>query len=68
MPDFLFWADGKPYAIERKIEGGVVSDVQEEFQAELIAAGVSVVVAWSQREVCDALNGWGLLRGYQEMA
>jgi VRR-NUC domain len=65
IPDFLFWADGKPYAIERKVEGGRVSGEQQQFQTELRTAGVAVATCWSQRELADTLQGWGLLRPFQ---
>jgi hypothetical protein len=68
IPDMLFWADGKPYAIERKVEGGVISERQREFQEELKQAGVLVAVAWSQAELCATLTAWGLLRPYSEAA
>jgi hypothetical protein len=68
IPDLLFWADHKPYAIERKVEGGVLSDAQREFQEELKQAGVLVSTAWSQAELCATLKAWGLLRPYSEAA
>jgi hypothetical protein len=68
VPDFLFWADGLPYAIERKIKGGVLSEAQKEFQEELRVARVPVATCWSQREVCDTLTAWGLMRPYQDAA
>lgn len=68
IPDLLFWADGKPYAIERKIEDGVISDAQRVFQQELKDARVPVANAWSQAELCETLNAWGLLRPYRDAA
>jgi hypothetical protein len=68
IPDFLLWADSRAFAIERKIEGGIVSDDQKQFQTELIDAGVTVATCWSQKDVLDALGSWGLLRSYQATA
>jgi hypothetical protein len=68
IPDFLLWADRKPFALERKIEGGVLSDDQKLFQAELTDAGVTVATCFSQKDVLDALGEWGLLRSYTATA
>jgi hypothetical protein len=68
IPDFLYWHQGRGYAIERKVAGGVISDEQKQFQAELVEAGIPVAVCWTQKEICDALEGWGLLRQYKAIA
>ena len=68
IPDFLFWAEGRPYAIERKIRGGILSENQRVFHEELRGAGVPVVTCRSQRELCDVLTAWGLMRPYRDAA
>lgn len=62
IPDYLFWHQGRGFAIERKVDGGVVSDDQQQFITELREAGVLVSVCYDQHEICRTLNEWGLLR------
>ena len=68
IPDLSFVAEGRSYWIERKVEGGIISEAQLEFQSELKDAGALVATCWSQRELCDTLEAWGLLRPYRVAA
>lgn len=62
IPDYLFWDDGKGYAIEFKVEDGDLTDSQKIFLPEMIAAGVQVKVCWNAGQVFDTVYRWGLVR------
>lgn len=62
IPDFLFWHDGRGFAIEFKREDGVLSDAQRDFLRTLIGADVEVAVCWSASQVADKVVEWGLTR------
>ena len=62
LPDLMFWHVGQGYAIELKTDCGDLSEAQEIFLREMIAAGVEVAVCWNQTQVFNKVVGWGLTR------
>jgi len=68
IPDYLFWDFGRGFAIEFKIDDGVLLDSQRVFGKRLITAKVEFAVCWGQRQVFDRVREWGLTRSLQVMA
>lgn len=62
LPDLLFWYQGRAYAIELKIVGGVVSPAQRQFQDQLARAGGLVAVCRDCASVFSTVQAWGLSR------
>jgi hypothetical protein len=62
IPDFLFWEPQQAYAIEFKVGDGVLSDPEEDFIRDLLAAGVRCKVCWGPAQVFDTVFAWGLCR------
>lgn len=68
IPDYLFWNDGRGYAIERKVGKNRLSDAQIEFHDELRVAGIPIATCRSLKQMLDTLGGWGLLRPFKVAA
>lgn len=62
IPDYLFWHQGRPYAIELKVGDGDLSPDQEEFCRGLIRAGAQLKVCWSSSQFMETISAWGLVR------
>lgn len=63
VPDFLFWHQGRGFAIELKRSASEpLSDNQKTFCKGLIAAGIPVKVCWAKSQVYQTVVDWGLTR------
>jgi hypothetical protein len=60
--DYLFWDASYGYAIEYKIDDGVLEDPQKIFIRRLLAAGVIVKVCWGAVQVMNTVFEWRLCR------
>lgn len=63
IPDYLFWALARGFAIELKADADCkLSDDQEDFLKALISAQIEVSVCWTIDQVVDRCRAWDLLR------
>jgi hypothetical protein len=62
VPDFLFVAGGRGYALELKRPGGKLSPAQRDMHDKLRAAGAEVATAYGLDEALAILKDWGLIR------
>ena len=63
VPDLILIANGKPYGLELKTEGGRLTPIQRTAHVLLAAAGAEVATAYGLDQALEQLNRWGLLRG-----
>jgi VRR-NUC domain len=69
LPDYLFWHQGKSFAIElKKTADSDLADEQKDRLRELLAAGVLVKVCWSLDQVMRTVTDWGLTRPWRVAA
>jgi hypothetical protein len=61
--DFLFWHNGKFFALELKAPGGRATDAQLEFLARFADAGGHTAIAEGIDRAIAVLEAWGLLTG-----
>jgi len=61
--DYLFWFDGRAFAIELKRNADEqLSDTQKDFCRGLLRAGALVKVCWTKIQVFDTVVEWRLTR------
>jgi hypothetical protein len=69
VSDLILYRNGQLYALElKKLRGGRATAMQEQFLADVIAAGGMVAVAHGLDEALEALEKWQLIRGATEFA
>jgi hypothetical protein len=63
LPDVMILHQGKLYCVELKVEGGRLSEAQEQVLIKLRDAGAMATHAHGLDQAIRILESWGLLKG-----